>query len=129
MIADDLTPVGMKVDVRAVPFATLVDRVARQRDFDALLVGITVGNDPDPYPFFHSKQVTHPGDTFSGYSPPAMDRLPEQARRAVHQAKPREPFAPTANAGGGSAGGVGGRTDRDGRMAVIWSTHLLRLER
>src|SRR5437762_1474980 len=56
-IADDLTAVGIRVDVRAVPFAELVDRVARQRDFDALLVGITVGTDPDPYPFFHSSQV------------------------------------------------------------------------
>ncbi|HEX9494439.1 MAG TPA: peptide ABC transporter substrate-binding protein [Candidatus Limnocylindria bacterium] len=97
-IADDLATVGMKVDVRAVPFATLVDRVARQRDFDALLVGITVGNDPDPYPFFHSKQVSDPGDNFSGYSTLAMDRLLEQARRTVDQAKRRELFAQVWNA-------------------------------
>ena len=92
-IADDLTNVGMKVDVRALPFVELVDRVARQRDFDALLVGITVGNDPDPYPFFHSSQLTDPGDNFSGYSTLAMDRLLEQARRTVDQAKRRELFA------------------------------------
>jgi len=92
-IADDLANVGMKVDVRAVPFVELVDRVARQRDFDALLVGITVGNDPDPYPFFHSSQVSDPGDDFSGYSTLPMDRLLEQARRTVDQAKRRELLA------------------------------------
>ena len=92
-IADFLGAVGMKVEVRAVPFVELVDRVARQRDFDALLVGITVGNDPDPYPFFHSSQVNDPGDDFSGYSTLPMDRLLEQARRSVDQTKRRELFA------------------------------------
>lgn len=97
-IADDLGNVGLTVDVRAASFAELVDRVARQRDFDALLVGITVGNDPDPYPFFHSSQMNDPGDNFSGYSTLAMDRLLEQARRTVDQAKRRELFAQVWNA-------------------------------
>ena len=92
-IAEDLGTVGMKVDVMTVPFAELVDRVARQREFDALLVGITVGNDPDPYPFFHSSQINDPGDDFSGYSTLAMDRLLEQARGTVDQAKRRDLFA------------------------------------
>ena len=86
------------MDVRAVAFADLVDRVARQRDFDALLVGFTVGNDPDPYPFFHSSQVGDPGDNFSGCSTLAMDRLLEQARRTVDQEKRRELFAQVFNA-------------------------------
>lgn len=92
-IAEDLGTVGMKVEVVTVPFAELVDRVARQREFDALLVGITVGNDPDPYPFFHSSQVSDPGDDFSGYSTLATDRLLEQARKTVDQAKRRDLFA------------------------------------
>ena len=92
-IAEDLRTVGMEVDVITVPFAELVDRVARQREFDALLVGITVGNDPDPYPFFHSSQVNDPGDDFSGYSTLATDRLLEQARRTVDQSKRRDLFA------------------------------------
>ncbi|HTH70669.1 MAG TPA: peptide ABC transporter substrate-binding protein [Candidatus Saccharimonadales bacterium] len=92
-MAEDLGSVGMKVDVITVPFAELVDRVARQREFDALLVGITVGNDPDPYPFFHSSQVSDPGDDFSGYSTFATDRLLEQARKTVDQTKRRDLFA------------------------------------
>jgi peptide/nickel transport system substrate-binding protein len=97
-IASDLAGVGMRVDIRALPFVDLVDRVARQRDFDALLVGINAGNDPDPYPFFHSSQVNDPGDDFSGYSTLAMDRLLEQARRTVDQAKRRELFGQIWNA-------------------------------
>ena len=97
-IADDLKNIGIAVEVRAVSFADLVDRVARQRDFDALLVGITVGPDPDPYPFFHSSQVSDPGDNFSGYSTLAMDRLLEQARRSVDQSKRRELLGQAFNA-------------------------------
>jgi peptide/nickel transport system substrate-binding protein len=97
-VAEDLRNVGMQVDVRASAFAELVDRVARQRDFDALLVGITVGNDPDPYPFFHSSQMNDPGDNFAGYSTLAVDRLLEQARRTVDQGKRRELFAQVWNA-------------------------------
>ena len=97
-IADDLKNIGIAVEVRSVPFADLVDRVARQRDFDALLVGITVGADPDPYPFFHSSQVSDPGDNFSGYSTLAMDRLLEQARRSIDQTKRRELLGQAFNA-------------------------------
>jgi peptide/nickel transport system substrate-binding protein len=97
-IADDLAAIGMRVDVQAAPFAVLVDRIARQRTFDALLVGITVGNDPDPYPFFHSSQLSDPGDNFSGYSTLATDRLLEQARRTVDQGKRRDLFAQVFNA-------------------------------
>jgi peptide/nickel transport system substrate-binding protein len=92
-ISDDLANVGIKVDVIAVPFVELVDKVARQRNFDALLVGITVGNDPDPYPFFHSSQLNDPGDDFSGYSTLSMDRLLEQARSTVDLVKRRDLFA------------------------------------
>ena len=92
-IAADLNALGMRVSVKAVSFGELVDRVARARDFDALLVGITVGNDPDPYPFFHSSQLNDPGDDFSGYSTLPMDRILEQARKTVDQAKRRELFA------------------------------------
>ena len=97
-IADDLANIGISVQIRAVTFADLVDKVARQRDFDALLVGITVGNDPDPYPFFHSSQVADPGDNFSGYSTLATDRLLEEARRTVDQSKRRELFGQVFNA-------------------------------
>ena len=97
-MADDLSSIGIGVTVRSVPFVELVDRVARQRDFDALLVGITVGSDPDPYPFFHSSQVSDPGDNFSGYSTLATDRLLEQARRTVDQSKRRDLFGQVFNA-------------------------------
>lgn len=92
-IAADLSAVGMRVEVKASTFADLVDKVARQRAFDALLVGITVGSDPDPYAFFHSSQVKDPGDNFSGYNTLAIDRALESGRRTFDQAKRKELYA------------------------------------
>lgn len=92
-IRSDLEGIGMRVDVATVPFAELVDRVARQRTFDMLLVGITTGADPDPYAFFHSSQSRDPGYNFSGYSTLALDRSLEAARRTYDQAKRRELYS------------------------------------
>ncbi len=92
-IASDLQGVGMRVDVVTVPFAELVDRVARHRTFDMLVVGITAGADPDPYAFFHSSQARDPGYNFSGYSTLPLDRSLEAARRSYDQAKRKELYA------------------------------------
>lgn len=92
-VAGDLTAIGMSVTVRTVAFAELVDKVARERSFDMLVVGITTGADPDPYAFFHSSQVRDPGFNFSGYSTLPMDRNLETARRTYEQEKRRELYA------------------------------------
>ncbi len=97
-VAQDLGAVGMRVDVNAVPFAELVDRVARQRAFDVLLVGINLGNDPDPYPFFHSSQVKDPGDNFSGFATLPIDRALEAARRTYEQQIRRDLYTPVFQA-------------------------------
>lgn len=92
-VASDLAAVGMSVTVRTVPFAELVDKVARERAFEMLLVGITAGADPDPYAFFHSSQSRDPGFNFSGYSTLPLDRNLEGARRTYEREKRRELYA------------------------------------
>ncbi|MGH2452095.1 MAG: peptide ABC transporter substrate-binding protein [Candidatus Limnocylindria bacterium] len=97
-VVEDLRDVGMDVRLRSVPFAELVDGVARTRSFDALVLGITVGGDPDPYPFFHSQQVADPGYNFSGYSTLPLDRNLEAARRAFDRDERRNLYAPVFEA-------------------------------
>jgi len=86
-VAEDLRAIGMKVELRSMPFAELVDRIARQRSFDAMLVSVARSGDPDPYEFFHSSQSRDPGHNFSGYSTLPLDRSLESARRISDQAK------------------------------------------
>jgi len=97
-IQRDLNAVGMSVTVRSMPFGQLVDSVARQRSFDALLVEIAVSGDPDPYTFFHSTEVNDPGHNFSGYSTLPNDRNLEAARRTFDEAARRELYAPVFQA-------------------------------
>ena len=97
-IQRDLNAVGMSVTVKSMPFGQLVDSVARQRSFDALLVEIAASGDPDPYTFFHSTEVNDPGHNFSGYSTLPIDRNLEAARRTFDEAARRELYAPVFQA-------------------------------
>jgi peptide/nickel transport system substrate-binding protein len=93
-IAQDLASVGIKTQVRTLPFDQLVDTVARPRDFDALLLGVTGAPDPDPYPFFHSSQAKDPGYNFSGFSTLPLDRNLEAARRVSDRDQRRALYEP-----------------------------------
>jgi len=97
-IQHDLNAVGMSVTVNSMPFGQLVDSVARQRTFDALLVEIAVSGDPDPYTFFHSTEVTDPGHNFSGFSTLPIDRNLEAARRTFDEGARRDLYAPVFQA-------------------------------
>ncbi|HEY7624276.1 MAG TPA: peptide ABC transporter substrate-binding protein [Candidatus Limnocylindria bacterium] len=97
-IQRDLNAVGMNVTVQSMPFGQLVDSVARQRAFDALLVEIAVSGDPDPYTFFHSTEVNDPGHNFSGFSTLPIDRSLESARRTFGEDARRDLYAPVFQA-------------------------------
>ena len=89
-ISDDLAAIGMRVELKAMPFSELIESAARERAYDALLIGISVSGDPDPYSFFHSSETKAPGNNFSGFSTLSMDRSLEAARRTTDQTKRRE---------------------------------------
>jgi peptide/nickel transport system substrate-binding protein len=93
-----LNAVGMSVTVKSMPFGQLVDSVARQRSFDALLVEIAVSGDPDPYTFFHSTEANDPGHNFSGFSTLPIDRNLEAARRTFDERERRDLYAPVFQA-------------------------------
>ena len=80
-IVTDLKAVGIAASVAPLPFADLVESVVRERSFDALLIGISGGGDPDPYPLFHSSEIADPGHNFAGYFTLPLDRALENSRR------------------------------------------------
>ena len=89
-ITDDLAAIGIRVELKAMPFTELIENAVPDRTYDALLIGVNVSGDPDPYSFFHSSEVKDPGRNFSGYFTFTMDRSLETARRTTDQAKRRE---------------------------------------
>ena len=86
-IAEDLNAIGVRVEIKTMPFSELIESATRERAYDALLIGVSVSGDPDPYSFFHSSEIKDPGQNFSGYTTLALDRSLEAARRTTDHGK------------------------------------------
>jgi len=72
--------IGAKVDVKIFESGDLNQNVIQPRKYDALLFGEVIGNDPDPYAFWHSSQRFDPGLNIALYANVTTDKLLEKAR-------------------------------------------------
>jgi hypothetical protein len=72
--------IGAEVEVEPLAASTFIDEHLLPRKFQAALVAVDPGPDPDPYPFWHSSQIAMPGRNLANYSDPSMDDVLERAR-------------------------------------------------
>lgn len=79
-IADMWRAVGVDVTIKTVDPALFREEVLKDRSYDILLSGTLYGIDPDPYPFWHSSQASHPGLNLSQYANRDVDKKIEEAR-------------------------------------------------
>lgn len=77
---------GVDVKLEIIPFTDLKEKI-KQRSFESLLYGQLLGNDNDPYPFWHSTQRVHPGLNLSMFANKKADELIENARTTLDQEK------------------------------------------
>jgi len=70
-----------------------IQATIRGRDYQALLYGQILGQDPDPYPFWHSSQKTYPGLNLTSLNNPDIDKLLEDARNTSDDAKRAEKYS------------------------------------
>jgi peptide/nickel transport system substrate-binding protein len=70
---------GAKVEIRLVSGEQAAE-IIKNRDFEILLYGQSVGGDPDVYAFWHSSQVGSNGLNLSSYNSPEVDKLLTEAR-------------------------------------------------
>ncbi len=87
-IADDLksqwAQLGVKVTVRSEPSDTIQQTIIAPHAYQALLYGISIGPDPDVYPYWHSKEASVNRFNLSEYKSPKADAALEAGRtRAV----------------------------------------------
>ena len=81
-IAQEWGAIGVRVHTQTIDMTELVRDHLYKRDYDALLYGWDLpAADPDPYPLWHSSQISDTGQNYVGYSDPTSDQLLEQARR------------------------------------------------
>lgn len=70
----------------------LLGSIIPNRDYDILIYGLDYGQDPDPYPFWHSTQGGEAGFNLSNFSNIDADVLLEEARKTADQAQRDEKY-------------------------------------
>ncbi|HWI60860.1 MAG TPA: peptide-binding protein [Symbiobacteriaceae bacterium] len=94
-----LKDIGIEIKFNLVELATFQGKVMPTGAFDMVLNRANLNVDPDPYTYFHSSQGqknakgTFVGFNISQYSNPEIDKLLEEGRRTVDQAKRKEIYA------------------------------------
>jgi peptide/nickel transport system substrate-binding protein len=87
-VASGWQAVGVTVSVEPLPPAQLARRL-RSGDFDAAVVDIALGLDPDLYPLLASSQAAAGGANVSGLQDPRLDELLTAARKPGDDASRR----------------------------------------
>ncbi len=90
-VAGQWAKVGIKAHVRPVSMSELTLEHLRPRSFDAVLSQWqSLPPDPDPYPVWHSTQITGTGQNYSGFVNRDADEAIEVARQLTDREKRRE---------------------------------------
>ncbi len=84
-ISEDLNQIGVRAVPRAVSFTGLVTDFLVPRNFNAAVVTWELIGDPDPYPLWHSTQISPKGQNYSGWNNRQADLTMEQARRTADE--------------------------------------------
>jgi peptide/nickel transport system substrate-binding protein len=82
-IAGEWRAIGADVTVQQLDASTFVNDELLPRKFQAALAVVDPGPDPDPYPFWHSSQITPPGRNLASYSDSRIDDVLERARQTT----------------------------------------------
>ncbi|MFQ5893597.1 MAG: ABC transporter substrate-binding protein, partial [Nitrospinota bacterium] len=86
LVQRQLREVGIDVEILLYEWSVFIARKINPRDFEACVLGWSLGLDPDIYEIWHSSQVEK-GFNFVGYANPAVDRLIEEGRTEFDQAR------------------------------------------
>lgn len=81
-IADQLAEIGIAAGVVREDSTDLIRDFLIPRQYQAAIFSWDPGADPDPYPAWHSSQITATGRNIAAYSSNAADALMEDARRS-----------------------------------------------
>ena len=76
-----LAKIGIKVKIEAIEWSTFVNEYVDKRRFEAVILGWSIGLDPDQYDIWHSSKTKEKEFNFVGYKNPEVDDLLEKGRR------------------------------------------------
>jgi peptide/nickel transport system substrate-binding protein len=82
-----LRAIGIDVKIHIVEWAAFINTFIRKKDFEAIILGWGLGNDPDQYDIWDSKMTGPDQLNHISYSNPKVDELLEAGRRTFDQEK------------------------------------------
>ena len=77
---------GIKLEPSPQEFPVMQEAL-KKRSFDAITMGWSSGIETDVYQMLHSSQIKDEGDNFISYHNPELDKLIDEARHTVDEAK------------------------------------------
>lgn len=87
IIQSELAGIGVKADIRTVEWASFIKEFVDKGNFDALILGWSITQDPDAYDVWHSSKAVPGGLNFVGYKNSEVDALLERGRHSVDMAE------------------------------------------
>ncbi|MPZ98878.1 MAG: hypothetical protein GEU80_05970 [Dehalococcoidia bacterium] len=82
-VAEQLRAQGVTVEVEPLPAIRLLGEHLQPRTYQLAIFGWESGPDPDPYPGWHSSQISATGRNMAAFHDPEVDRWLEQARSTL----------------------------------------------
>jgi peptide/nickel transport system substrate-binding protein len=86
IIQQNLKAVGIDVNIRVMEWQAFLDQIDK-RSFDAIILGWSMGRDPDLYDIWHSSKTKKGEYNFVGYKNAEVDQLLVEGRRTFDMAK------------------------------------------
>ncbi|HYA86670.1 MAG TPA: peptide-binding protein [Nitrospirota bacterium] len=86
IIQQNLKAVGIAVNIRVMEWQAFLEQIDK-RSFDAIILGWSMGRDPDLYDIWHSSKTKKGEYNFIGYKNPVVDRLLVEGRRTFDMNK------------------------------------------
>ncbi len=87
ILQSQLAALGVKVEIRTVEWASFIKEFVDKGNFDALILGWNITQDPDVYDVWHSSRAVPGGLNFVGFRNAEADALLERGRHSVDQAE------------------------------------------
>lgn len=84
IIKDNWSKLDVQVDLNILDIGELQQNYIKPRNYQALLIGEVLGLEPDPFAFWHSKEIKDPGLNLSLYTNKTVDQILERARQIVN---------------------------------------------
>jgi peptide/nickel transport system substrate-binding protein len=76
-----LAKIGIKVEIRAIEWSTFINEFIDKRRFEVVILGWSIGIDPDQYDIWHSSKTGEKEFNFVSYNNHEVDELLERGRR------------------------------------------------